>query len=302
MEPIVIPAQKPTPPPAKRSLNRWWPVFVILLIVVSLPVVFYLSQQSQEIREEAAIVEYPPGHPLCPSCQGSSNSACGTCRQNGCRIDDVTGEVVENWCLPICNSVSSVCSFNCPDCSNATTCYPANTPRPSPSPRPSSSPQPNPVCNSNCNTTSDCRSSEICYFEEGQTIGACRNPSCTNEPSCQCQPSPTPTTAQCVDLRVYQVTGTISDPASWQQVTPGELSSLQPGDVIYITTLGATPSGTFDRARIRVNSDVWTIANETTLKKPGSDEFYITYTIPSDGTVNFSFGAEVHEQTLDRWF
>jgi len=101
------------------------------------------------------------------------------------------------------------------------------------------------------------------------------------------------------------VTGDINDANSWRFLTHAELLALLPGQTIYISTSGMySGGGVIDKARIRVNSSVWTPDNETTLVKPGSSpqEFYISYTIPSDGTVTFTFGAEVHEATQDKWF
>ncbi len=88
-------------------------------------------------------------------------------------------------------------------------------------------------------------------------------------------------------------------------LTHAQLTALQPGNTIYISTIGTySRGGVIDKARIRVNSSVWLPEHETTLLKPGSDpqEFYVSYTIPSDGTVTFTFAAEVHEATQDKWF
>lgn len=127
-------------------------------------------------------------------------------------------------------------------------------------------------------------------------------PTPTPAPSPTPSPTPPPVGAQCVAVKIYTVTGDINDPQSWVLLTNAELAQLQPGNIIYVTTLGTVSNGIIDKARIRVNSSVWSVDNETTLKKPQSDEFYISYTIPSDGTTNFSFGAEIHEANTDKWF
>lgn len=84
------------------------------------------------------------------------------------------------------------------------------------------------------------------------------------------------------------------------------MAALQSGDTIYISTLGSVSGGTIDRARIRVNSDVWTVTNETNTLKPKAvttdpDEYYVAYTIPPL-TNTFTFGAEIHEAATDRWY
>lgn len=118
-------------------------------------------------------------------------------------------------------------------------------------------------------------------------------------------PSPPQASAQCLDIRVYQVTGDINDAANWVRLDTNQLSTLQSGDTIYISTLGSVTNGTIDRARIRVNSSTWTVANETSTIKPKAvttdpDEYYIVYTIPPL-TSSFTFGAEIHE-VADRWY
>ncbi len=225
---------------------------------------------------------------------------CGTCKA----ILDANGNpVVDTHGVPQCTieSCTPPCRFWCEPCGNVFSC----TTTASPTPAPSTTPPPpgdNPQCNDVCYTSSYCRSSEVCYFAEGSSSGNCRNPNCLSESSCTCtNPSPSPS-AQCTNVRLYQVIGDVTVATNWQLLTATQLTALRPGDIIYATTLGTTTGGTFDRARIRVNSSTWTTANETTNKKPGSDEFYIIYTIPSDGTVTFTFEAEIHEVGADKWY
>lgn len=133
-------------------------------------------------------------------------------------------------------------------------------------------------------------------------------PTPTPSPSPSSTPTPPPVGAQCVAVKIYQVTGDIGSQTNWQILTPEQMAALQPGDIIYVTTLGTVSNGTIDKARIRVNSNIWTPSNETTLTKPCppvgpcSIEYYISYTIPSNGTTTFNFGAEVHEVTTNKWY
>jgi hypothetical protein len=117
-------------------------------------------------------------------------------------------------------------------------------------------------------------------------------------------PSPTPTpapVAQCLNIKAYSV-GVVSDPSSWVLLTTTQLQNLQPGQTIYITVLGSVQNGAaIDKARIRVNSTSWTTANETTSLKPSSQEYYISYTIPT-GVNSFVFDAEVHDQATNLWY
>lgn len=117
-------------------------------------------------------------------------------------------------------------------------------------------------------------------------------------------PSPSPSPAgQCTALKFYQLTGAPTDTTAWgTALTQAQINTLKPGDIIYITVMGTITNGTVDRARIRINSSTWTPANETTSKKPNTDEYYVSYTIPNDGTISFIAGGEIHEQTQDRWY
>ena len=73
------------------------------------------------------------------------------------------------------------------------------------------------------------------------------------------------------------------------------LSALQPGNTIYIAVLGSASSGTFDRARFRINGLPvdW---QETTLINPNG-EFYIAYVLPQ-GVVSYTIEAEVFHNSL----
>ncbi len=121
-------------------------------------------------------------------------------------------------------------------------------------------------------------------------------------------PSPTPTPspfAQCQNIKVYRV-GTIGDASSWTLLNSTQLPNLLPGETIYIATVGSVANGVIDKARIRVNSNVWTAVNETTQMKPKAiltdpDEYYVAYTVPA-GIISFSFQSELHERNGNRWY
>lgn len=102
--------------------------------------------------------------------------------------------------------------------------------------------------------------------------------------------SPTPTNSQisavCGDVKAYS--------QNWTLLSAGDLSKLKGGDVVYIAVSGTSSSGIFDKARFTING---TLRNEVTQKKPGTDEFYEEYTVPT-GTLNFNVSGQVHHDTL----
>lgn len=150
-------------------------------------------------------------------------------------------------------------------------------------------------------------------------IGPTPTPTPVATPGSTPQPTPTPTPlpsasplAQCLNIKFYSVSGNISNSSSWTQLTATDLAALSPADIIYVTITGGNTTGgaTIDKARIRVNATSWSPADETTDIKPKAntsepDEYYVTYTIPPFGngpSSTFTFGAEVHDATGDRWF
>lgn len=103
--------------------------------------------------------------------------------------------------------------------------------------------------------------------------------------------SPTPTnppeiSAECSSVKAYTT--------NWQLLNDNELKNLSAGEKVRFAVLGTTSQGSFDKARFSVNS---TSLGETTNKKPGSGEFYVEYTIPTN-TNNFSVKGEIHHTEL----
>lgn len=190
-------------------------------------------------------------------------------------------QAIEGSPVPACQFVLNI-TLPSPTPSPSATPTPLPSISPSPTPLPSPTPSPTPL------------------------LTPSPSPTPLPTPSVTPTPLPTPTPgAQCLALKFYEVNGDINDPINWRLLTHAELTALQPGATIYISTIGTySGGGVIDKARIRVNSAVWLPEHETTLIKPGSSpqEFYISYTIPGDGTTTFTFGAEVHEATQDKWY
>ena len=117
-------------------------------------------------------------------------------------------------------------------------------------------------------------------------------PGATNTPTPT--PSPTPTlppqvTAQCNNVIAYDL--------NWSLLSTNDLASLKTGDKVRFAVSGTATTGSFDKARFTVNG---TQRPEVTTKKPGSDEFYDEYTVPT-GITTFTVSAQIHHSTLE-WF
>jgi hypothetical protein len=96
-------------------------------------------------------------------------------------------------------------------------------------------------------------------------------------------------TAECGEVKAYDL--------NWNPLSQSELGNLDPNAKIRFAVSGTASSGSFDKARFSVNN---VSLGETNLKKPGSEEFYIEYTIPAN-TTSFTVEAEIHHSDLG-WF
>lgn len=106
------------------------------------------------------------------------------------------------------------------------------------------------------------------------------------------EPTVTPTlppgvTASCLNIQAFD--------AEWNSIT--NLSSLSAGDVVRFTVAGNASSGSFSKARFKING---TLRSEISVKRPGTDEYYDEYTIP-EGITTFTINAEIYHTTLG-WF
>jgi hypothetical protein len=118
---------------------------------------------------------------------------------------------------------------------------------------------------------------------------------CGTEPDPRCYgttptPTPTETYASCLEIQVFDT--------EWDPIV--DLSSLIAGDVVRFTVSGETNSGSFDKARFRINSPTWRTV--VVAKKPGTDNFYDEYTIP-EGVTSFTINVQLHHTSSDiDWF
>lgn len=100
---------------------------------------------------------------------------------------------------------------------------------------------------------------------------------------------PTQPTAECSEVKAYNT--------SWVQLTQEQLDNLNPGNKVRFTVSGSTSEGSFDKARFTINGSQ---KDPVSTKKPGTEEFYYEYEIPS-GVTSFTVDAQVHHSSLG-WF
>ena len=93
-------------------------------------------------------------------------------------------------------------------------------------------------------------------------------------------------TAQCLNIKAFD--------ANWTELTSAQLAQIKVGDTVRFTVAGQASSGSFDKARFKINS---VQRPEVTGKRPGTDEYYDEYTIPA-GITTFTINAQIHHATL----
>ena len=109
------------------------------------------------------------------------------------------------------------------------------------------------------------------------------NPPGSNPPG---TPPPTTPTAQCQNIKAYSSTFTL--------LTDAQLAALTPNTVVNFCVLGTASAGTFDKAKFTIN----TVAQaETTTKRPTTNDYCQSYTIPT-GVTSFNITAQIHHTTL----
>ncbi len=299
----------------------------LLILVGGLGAGVILIKQQQDIREKAA----GPGQDCKVSGYSGTCSTLSACNQAGnIFMGTSTGGCVSpagqniGCCLPCYEgclakgNTPTECRAACPTTKTPT---PVPTKEPSPAKGPTKEPSPTttPTTTPQVQT---CRpgwisgginrdtAEEACIAHCGYRNVAAREGNCnwenrgsgTNPNWCfQCAgttvtttSSPAPTapppgaspTAQCLNVKAYDL--------SWNILSSSQLSSLKPGDTIRFAVAGTTTSGSFDRARFKING---VQRPEVTQKKPGSEEFYDEYTIPP-GITTFTIGAQIHHTTL----
>lgn len=93
-------------------------------------------------------------------------------------------------------------------------------------------------------------------------------------------------TAQCGSILAYD--------NQWNLLSATSLSKLAPGAVVRFTVSGTKQSGSFNKARFTINDVQRPVV---TQKKPGTEDYYDEYIIPT-GVTNFAVRAQIHHSDL----
>lgn len=96
---------------------------------------------------------------------------------------------------------------------------------------------------------------------------------------------PTPVPTFCQDVKAYD--------SAWTLLTSSNLSMLKSGDSVNFCVAGTTNTGAFDKAKFTINTVEQT---ETTSKRPDSNDYCQSYTIPT-GVTTFNVTAQIHHST-----
>ena len=98
-----------------------------------------------------------------------------------------------------------------------------------------------------------------------------------------------PTQSQCQTIKIYDT--------DWNLLSAEDINNLSPRDTIYLTAEGTTTNGQITQAKFTVND---TERSPVSTKKPGSNEFFDEYVIPS-GTTQFNVTVKLYHSEFG-WF
>ena len=114
-------------------------------------------------------------------------------------------------------------------------------------------------------------------------------------------PTPTPGPgASCQSVKAYTSSSSTS---TWTLLTSSDLSALTGGTVINFCVAGTADTGSFDKAQFTITyftggeDGVATVMPETTTKRPSSEDFCQSFTIPLNANCIIAT-AKIHHTTL----
>lgn len=189
-----------------------------------------------------------------------------------------------------CINTSKKCTPSVPAQANCTPDSSCGSSTTKPTTTPTKSPTPSPTPAKDCYS---CNSNNQCVFDEGCKMSG---PRCSL--GSVCSPTPTPFAPYCAAIHAYDT--------SWNSLngdTSNKLSSLKPGDKVRFTVNGE-PSGSITKAKFTITAKVGGLSQTTnsgdvTARKPGTNEFYYEYTIPS-GATSISVKGQIY--ATSSWF
>jgi hypothetical protein len=153
---------------------------------------------------------------------------------------------------------------------------------------------PSPVCGTvqidiGCKNGANTYGSVTFASKTASTSCMSTNPPGTNPPATTPPTAPPTTpgiTASCQNIKAYSST--------WTELTATQLTALRAGNTVNFCVTGVATGGSFNKAKFKING---VFQAETTMKRPGSEDFCQTYTIPAN-TARFYVSASINHVTL----
>ena len=274
LEPVGIPPMMAnSPAPKKKGRRVLLTILGIFLLIGAVGAGVVLVGQKQLFKQKASTDSWPPYGEACHSTGGTPGQV-GGCAiywcPNGCGSDGKCGDDDSGVYITHnsnCSSAETELGNYCGQIDvvdqNLAYCIPDNT----------------------------------SYQDSLIKCGSCTNPTtpppgATPTPTPTWTPAPTPTPApqppMCSAVKAYDT--------NWNLLTGVQLSALSAGDTVRFTISG-TPADQIDKARFTING---VLGSEITTKKPGTNEYYTEYAVPT-GILTFTVTAQVHHLTLG-WF
>jgi hypothetical protein len=145
----------------------------------------------------------------------------------------------------------------------------------------------------------------VCSLKDPAQVGSDGNQIC----QCTPQGSGIKIDLNCTAIKIYQASDA-ADATTWTLLNSSEYSSLAAGDDVYITVMGnvtenEVEKASIDKARFSVAFEQTPVAQltwtESSIKKPGTDEYYYKFTLPEDENA-FYINAQLHDSSTDTWF
>ncbi len=261
-----------TPPSDKFLLKKILAPLAVFLLLVSIPVAVFLVKQRQEIREKAV----GEGQLVCMPIDDAGNLTNEKYQYNRIKVINNTSSQAAIW----------VQENLCP--------YQGQPPSPGYQCNQYANRYPNRLSAGQSKIYSidvpNCQIGQLDIAQDDEAVGP--GPDCFNTVDDRIWEGGIAFTIKANSQWLPSLSHNIKAyDTNWNALSASQLSQLRSGDKVRFATLGQ-PAAEFTKARFRINQGSW---QETTTKKPNTDEFYLEYAIPANIT-NFKIEAEAYHR------